>query len=728
MYSSRRVYTLNQQRLIASVVEPTSSLVFVNNNIELDLTWSQLRAVHPVHIQYLKNLAVEASFSVSLVCNGQLWGLLACHNMTAKYLSFETRQLCEELSQITSLHMSGLLRAEIDFQRYHYKVEFAEIRGAMQSSIDAFKAIKSQISEIKTLLNADGIWHHIDGEDYYHGQVPDELSLSLLGNWLAQFDRHQVMSRHTVVEDFKQNKALVKFASGLLFLPLNQQNFIVLFRREEIETVNWAGKPQSHNEQDMSTSALTPRNSFLTWAEVMGGQAKPWNLIDIEMAEDIRCELVRLIEKNQLEIIALKDPLTGIANRLMFERKLKSALQQALEANQQFAIYMIDLDRFKPVNDTYGHAVGDELLIQVTQRLQALLRCEDMVARLGGDEFAVIQLGISNKGDIERIAKLMVEEVKRPFLIEGKNIEIGASIGITICPLDAISQTELLLGADLALYEVKKSGRNGFKHFEPSMLLEKTNDESIRNQLLRAFENKELEMVYQPIIDSRSKKIVGLEAFTRWQHPVLGFIAAQEFVSAIDKNHLNPEFVDWMLMTTFSDYQQWQRQGIASIPVSINLRSDQFLSLDIENKCRALSQQYQVATTWLRIDLDEPTLAIDANRSEIKINALAQHGILCNIDHFGQGLLSLKQLTKLKVNSLKIDSRLLMDDKKNIKTQALATILKAIGEVMNVPVVATRVEKQEVMAKAKSMGINLVQGFAIIEPMSVADVSAYMTK
>jgi chemotaxis family two-component system sensor kinase Cph1 len=726
--NARRMYTLNQQRLIANVTAPTSSIVWNKDDIDLDLTWSQLRAVHPVHIQYLKNLAVEASFSVSLVCNGELWGLLACHHLSAKHIPFSVRQACEELSQLNSLHMAGLLRSETDLHRYNYRSQFSAINGALQGCVDAYKAINSNIEELKQLLNADGIWHHLDGSDYYNGQVPDDLSMSLLGNWLAQFDRHQVMARHTIAEDFKNKKSIVKFASGLLFIPLNQQNFIVFLRQEEVETVNWAGKPQSADEGDMSTSALTPRNSFQTWAEVVKGHAKPWQLMDIETAELIRAELMAFIEKNQLETLALKDPLTGIANRIMFERKIKMALQHTLEEDRQFAVYMIDLDKFKPVNDTYGHAAGDELLIQVSQRLTHILRHEDLVARLGGDEFAVIQMGIAGKNDIERVAGLMITEMQRPFIIGEHTIEIGASIGITLCPLDAVNQPDLLLGADLALYEVKKGGRNGYKQFERSMLRDKDSEENMRDKLIKAFDNQEFEMVYQPIIDNRSKQTVCLEAFCRWNHPVLGLLVARDFVDNIDKHHLNPTFVYWGFDKVFYTYQQWQRQGIASIPVSINLRSDQFLSLDIEAICRELSNKYQVATSWLRIDLDEPALAIDASRSEEKINALSQMGILCNIDHFGQGLLSLQQLTKLKVNTLKIDGRLFLDDLNSPKTDSLLTILKAISEVMNVPVIVTKVESDEMINRAIKSGFHLLQGLVIHAPFAASELDEYLEK
>lgn len=726
--NARHLYTVSMQRLIAKVSAATSTIVAENDEIDLDFTWSQLRAVHPVHIQYLKNLGVEASFSLSIVCNGVLWGMLACHNLSPKIISMPLRQTCEEFSYISTLHMSGLLRAETNFRRFEYIKKFSEIRGALHSFPNAYKAINSKITEIRELLNADGIWHRLNGQNYYNGQVPDEASMSKIEAWLNQFDKNQVMASSKIPKDLAHMTSLVKFASGILYLPFNKKDFLVFMRQEEVETINWAGKSTSEGEDDFSVQALTPRHSFETWTDLMQGQSRPWDSMEIIIAEMIQGELVDLIEKYYLEDLALRDPLTGTANRMMFERKINTAIQHALDEDKQFAVYMIDLDKFKAVNDTFGHATGDELLIKVSQRLIDLLRFDDVVARLGGDEFAAIQMGVKGKNDIDKVASRMVDEMQRPFIIDGQNIEIGASIGVALCPNDAVSQADLMLGADLALYEVKKGGRNSYKFFEKSMMLDKADTESERSKLLNAFERDEIKMVYQPIIDIRSGKIAGLEAFARWDHPEKGLLLAEEFISNIEQHHLNSVFVEWSIKTVFKHYQQWQIQGIVSIPVSINMHSDQFLSFDIQNTCRALGEELHIGTSWLRIDLDEAALLMDARRVEATMNALAQMGVLCNIDHFGQGLSSPRQFTRLKVNTLKIDGRLLRSGEEDNQTKALLTILKAVSAVMNVPVVATQVENADMLKRAAATGFYLVQGLAVYEPFFMDELGDRLNK
>jgi two-component system, chemotaxis family, sensor kinase Cph1 len=726
--NARHLYTVNLQRLIGNVSASTSTLLSQNDEVDLDLTWSQLRAVHPVHIQYLKNMGVEASFSLSIVCNGELWGMLACHNLSPKIISMPLRQTCEELSCITTLHMSGLLRTENNFRRFEYLKKFSEIRGALHSYPNAYKAINSKITEIRELFNADGIWHRLNGQDYYSGEVPDDASIRQLETWLGQFDKNQVMASHEISKDLVHMKSLVKLASGVMYLPFNQQDFLVFLRHEEIETVNWAGKSASKGDDDFSVEALMPRHSFQTWTDVMRGQSRPWDSIETIIAEMVRSELVELIEKYNLEDLALKDPLTGIANRMMFERKINKEIQHALDEDKQSAVYMIDLDNFKAVNDSCGHAAGDELLIKVSQRLTGLLRNEDVVARLGGDEFAVIQTEVKSKSDVDRVASRMVDEMKRQFTIGDKNIEIGASVGIALCPNDAVNQAGLMLGADLALYEVKKSGRNGYKYFEKSMMLDKAHAETTRNKLLEAFEQAEIKMVYQPIIDVRSGQIAGLEAFARWHHPEKGLLLAKEFISQIEQHNLNSVFVEWGLKTVFKHYQHWQSQEIVLFPVSINMRSDQFLSFDIENTCRALGEELQTGTSWLRIDLNEAGLLMDARRVEAKIIALAHMGVLCNIDHFGQGLLSPRQFSRLKVNTLKIDGRLLRSGDEDNQTEALLTILKAVSSAMNVPVVAAQLENAEMLERAAASGFNLVQGFAVCEPFFMDELADRLNK
>jgi len=359
----RRLYTVNCQRLIANVDEPSANIDLLNETVSLDLTYSQLRAVHPVHIKYLQNMGVSASFSLSIICNGKLWGLIVCHHLQPKMLTCTERQICEELTKICSLHLTNSFRANMEQDRYVYRTSISEIRGSLRSQTNFINAINSLITSVKKLFNANGVWHHFDGDDSFCGTVPDQTSLSVLGNWLEKLNTSEVFLTFEVPKELSNHPAIVRFAAGFIYIPLSQNNFILITRHEQLENVNWAGKPQSIENDEYSVAALTPRASFHQWSQQLHGRCMPWSELDVEAAEQLRDEVLDFIDRSKLESMALSDSLTGLSNRLRFEKELESSIFNSIEKNTTFAVFMIDLDKFKPVNDTFGHAAGDELLI-----------------------------------------------------------------------------------------------------------------------------------------------------------------------------------------------------------------------------------------------------------------------------------------------------------------------------------------------------------------------------
>ncbi|MDX1451469.1 MAG: diguanylate cyclase [Oleiphilaceae bacterium] len=726
--NARRLFTINLQRLIADVSAPTASFSLIEGGYDIDMSYAHLRAIHPVHIKYLQNMGVAASFSLSIVCEGKLWGLIACHHLSPKVLSIRERQRCEELTRMAAMHMNDVMRTELERKRYAYRVAISEMRGSLNAQRKGFQTINAHIESIKALFHGDGVWHRLGGQDYFGGNVPDQTSLSILRNWVDRLNRNQINARHEIPKELASQPALVRFASGMLYIPLNKNDFILVLRQEQLENVTWAGKPQSIENPDDSVAALTPRSSFQKWSQELKGQSEPWHELDIESAQRLREELIDYLDRSEMEEMALKDALTGLSNRLCFERRLEEAIRYSIEHDTMFAVYMIDLDNFKPVNDGMGHAAGDALLIQVSERLSTLVRDEDTVARLGGDEFAVILSKVQSVDVVEQVAGRILAEIKRPFDIENSQVQIGASIGVSLCPMDAASQAELLREADVALYEVKKAGRNGYKRFEKGMLDDQELNESARNLLESAFEENQFELLYQPVLDTRSHALESLEAFCVWHHPEEGLVRARDFQPLIERHQLSTTWAEWGLNTLFEQYQQWQRAGLPSVPLCINLSAKQFLNLDVLGMCQELANKYQVDTAWLRIDLDEHALVASARRAEEKIAQLAEAGILVNIDHFGKGLVSLRQLTQLKLNTLKITGSLLHTDKPDQKLDAQVAIFNSISNVIDVPVVATQIESEAGIKAAKAQGICRFQGFAIAKPLTAAEVHALLLK
>ncbi|MCK2125825.1 diguanylate cyclase [Thauera aromatica] len=468
--NARRLYLMKRQRIIADVdAEPVPVLSAVDG-LSVDLTHAELRAVHPVHVQYLKNMGVAASFSVSVVAAGRLWGLIACHHLEPKAVSFADRQLCEQLATVASIHMSDLQRLAHEQARHAHHSARAEARMALQASGGGKQAIATQLVHIRTAFGAHGGWARLDGRNHYSGDVPDASSLDMLRNWLDGSEREQVSSYDAIPAALETCPALLRLASGLLYIPLGGQDFIALLRAEQPENVVWAGRPPSLSASDDPQHALGPRTSFQIWREQTHGQANPWRDIDIEAAGLLREMLLEHVERLDLERMALTDPLTGLGNRAMFERTLQEAVDIGLRDDTLSALLMIDLDRFKPVNDCYGHPVGDALLIEVAERLRRHVRGRDVVARLGGDEFAVIQFHAGSERDVEAAAARILDAIRAPYAVLGHRIEIGASIGAALCPRDASEPLTLVERADLALYRVKHGGRDGFRLFDTGML------------------------------------------------------------------------------------------------------------------------------------------------------------------------------------------------------------------------------------------------------------------
>jgi len=711
--SARRLYLVNWQRIIADIRCDSVPIIRTLDSEPVDLSFSQLRAVHPVHIQYLKNIGVEASFSVSVVVAGRLWGLIACHHLTPKTVSLSERQLCEELARITAIHMTDMNAMQLEKERAGFREALAAILAALRAHDSSKRAIISQLAQIRETFRAEAILARLDDEHFHGGHVPDDISLSALLNWLDIYDRGAISASTTIDSALAKYPALVRFASGLLYIPLGGQDFLLLMRPEQIETVKWAGKPQSAAVIGDDVADLTPRASFQAWTEQVKGSSELWSQAEVESAARLRGLLIEYIEKARLETMALRDPLTGLANRFMFERAIQNAIRFAISDGTLSAVYVLDLDKFKPVNDTMGHAAGDELLIEVGRRLTTLMRSRDVVARLGGDEFAIVQLDLRGVEDADQTAERMLKEIRRPVTIQGQSVEIGVSIGVSMCPLHAIEYDELLEGADLALYQAKLAGRNTFKSFTGSMMSDKEHKDSVRQGFIDAMSSGQLWLAYQPVVSSKTKTLQSFEAFARWQHPAKGDLMAQEFLSLIDQCQLVTQFAEWTIRRALVQGKLWLRKGLPLIPVSVNLSARQFLSLDLVGLCTSLSTELDIGLEWLRFDLDEAALQSDFLRVAEKTVALSRLGILTNIDHFGQGLVALNQIVDLKINQLKIISRYLQSGKDIVRNDAIVAIIHSIGTVMNIPVVATQVETEAMEMRAISAGIEYLQGYHI---------------
>lgn len=725
--NARHLYTLNWQRVIADVEQKSVPLTYWSeDSLPLDLTYSMLRAVHPVHIQYLRNMGVQASLSLSLVVNGKLWGLVACHHMTPVQLSVHERFALEEMAKLVALHLKNLLGL-IDQERHStLRENMSGVRGSLQALGDnPANGLCLVLGRIRELFGADGAWLHFDGNDHFVGMTPDTQALPPLHDWLELLPKDETSQLSSLPEPLQRHPALVRHASGLLFIPLGTSDHLVLMRQEVVHVVHWAGQPASQDDSD--AKSLTPRNSFSTWAQQVRNTAEPWQDAETACAEALRKELIDFVNFARLEQIALRDPLTGLANRMQFDKRLQQEVAQALSRNSQFAVHMIDLDKFKPVNDNLGHAAGDALLQAVSQRLMELVRVQDTVARLGGDEFAVIQSAVASREAAATMADRIVREVAKPYLIMDTAVEIGASVGVALFPSDSADKGELLHQADIALYAVKRAGRNAFSLFEPAM--RGVDDGKLEpSALTTAIEQKQLMLFYQPVTDARNGELRGLESFVRWQHPEKGLLAAEAFLTQLEQSHLGATLGHWVLDSAFAQQKQWQSMGLTTVPLTVNISSSQFASMDLVAEINRLSVLHDLGFEWLRLDIKEDAILRDVNQAVRKLAKLREIGVAAQLDNFGRGFISLGFMTRVPFLAVKFDATALGRVGEPGLSTAVLSVVKGIAKVLNAKLGITRVETAEQLEWLRRNEVDLLQGFAVGQPMSAVEAVQWLGK
>lgn len=411
------------------------------------------------------------------------------------------------------------------------------------------------------------------------------------------------------------------------------------------------------------------------------------------------------------------DVLTDLPNRILFKDRLDLAMLQSMRNNTELAVMFVDLDRFKLVNDTLGHLKGDELLQQVANRLRDNLRRGDTLARLGGDEFTIFLPDLHNRIDITVVANKFLGCLQQPFLLDGHEVHISASIGIAIYPADGLSMDELLRRADMAMYKVKAEGKNGYSFYDQKMLDASHQKLTLEQSLRRALEQNELEMYYQPQIDVLSGDIIGAEGLMRWNHPERGLLSAGEFIPFAEENGLMIPISDWMLNALCRDVLHWNAIGGLPVQLSLNL-SPQYLDRgDFVEKIRSALRQYDLPPTQIEVEITEnicirnPQYAID------QLNKLSQLGISVAIDDFGTGYSSLAYLHRFPIHTIKIDQSFIKEIQKEHGPYPVVLAIISIAKGLGLKLVAEGVETEMQARYLEQSGCTTMQGYLYHRPL-----------
>jgi diguanylate cyclase (GGDEF)-like protein/PAS domain S-box-containing protein len=431
--------------------------------------------------------------------------------------------------------------------------------------------------------------------------------------------------------------------------------------------------------------------------------------------------------QSKLEELAFFDPLTQLANRRLFRNELEKALLLSHRRKQSLAVMLLDLDLFKNINDSLGHDAGDELLVEIGWRLKKSVRATDMVARFGGDEFVILLDDIDSEYTVSRIASTISEELAQPFEIGGKTLTITASIGVALAPRDGNDEQSLLKYADLALYRVKESGRNGHRFFKQEMNEKLTQYLMIEKDLRQAIKNQEFILHYQPLIDLKNKKITGFEALVRWQHPEKGLIAPLDFIPIAEQTGLIKEIGLFVLQEATRQFCHMIKYNMVSsdMSVAVNLSAKQLRDETIISDIYQLLKQPNFQAHNLELELTESLLMDHTGATPVILRFLKDQGVMLSIDDFGTGYSSLSYLKKLPIHTVKIDQSFVKDIPGEQESIDITTAIIDMTHRLNYKTVAEGIETVEQMEFLSKAGCDRGQGFFISRPLAAAQLEKF---
>ncbi len=466
-------------------------------------------------------------------------------------------------------------------------------------------------------------------------------------------------------------------------------------------------------------------NNQLSLEETVKSRTRELNKTNDELLNEINER--RRIEAN-LKHVAHHDALTNLPNRLLLDARLSHAIERAKRSKLQVAVVFIDLDHFKTINDSLGHAAGDELLVAISKRLLNCVREDDTIARLGGDEFIIIIEQVHDIGDLDHLLKKIMKATSDKIVIKGHDIRSTASIGISIYPDDGDNAEQLMSNADAAMYYVKENGRQKY-HFYTSELTSSAYDRVIlETDLNLALENNQLVVYYQPQVSLQSKKIIGVEALIRWHHPEYGLLAPKQFLPVAEQSNLINRIGEFVLNTACSQIVSWKQQGLPIETVAVNISGHQIHHGNLPETLQDILQQTQCQPDWLELEITEGFILNKTKQAIATLLKLRDLGLSLAIDDFGTGYSSLSYLKKLPVNKLKIDRSFVSDINNDMEDAALVHAIIAMGKSLNLKLIAEGVENTSHEVFLSAHGCDLAQGYFYSKPVPAEKIEKMFSR
>jgi diguanylate cyclase (GGDEF)-like protein len=738
---ARTLYLTNRLRVLADVEADMDALVppLLPNGELLDQSHCMLRGLSPVHLSYLRNMGVRATMTLSIICDGKLWGLIACHHHQPRTPPYQLRegmrQLAELLAEIANMRIEALSHLEAVRHRLTLDRLLNQFHQALIHDGDLSTELELWLPKLLPAFNASNLGVQIGTLACVGGpgkrQGSTHQILDEVGSRLDIRDRSpNVHMWNDLLTSKKHSLLFLPEAAGLLLAQRYDEDTIFCFltRQEVVQEVRWGGEPV----KDVvclpnGRIRLEPRRSFAAWQQSVKGHSEPWQQMDADALQNL---LRILSEVNKLQVNrkmqetlhwrAHHDHLTGLYNRRAMEDEVSRRLD---DGQYNTALMLLDLDHFKKINDTYGHETGDQVLQQLSLRLKAVMREFDLLARLGGDEFMLLlQIPHPSAATALTFAERLHQAVATPFDIKGQQFRLGVSVGIAIPPGHGRSVSELLRHADLALYQAKSQGRSRSVVFELAMAADQREYYLLERDLDEAVERNQLSLVFQPKVDLLSRKVVGLEALVRWNHPTRGQNSPGIFIPIAENSDQIIRIDRWVMRSAIAEQARWLSHGQGKLPIAINLSIADILSPNLVRYLTQLLDEYQVPPSGVEIEVTESCFMRQLGETRSVLRALNENGIATALDDFGTGFSSLSYLRQLPLQCLKIDQSFTQSMLQDPNAEKLTQAIVAMGIALKMSIVAEGVETREQMNWLLAHGCHIGQGYFFSPPVPPEDV------
>jgi diguanylate cyclase (GGDEF)-like protein len=445
--------------------------------------------------------------------------------------------------------------------------------------------------------------------------------------------------------------------------------------------------------------------------------------------------------QEQIRFHAFHDNLTGLPNRFMFRESLEQAFVHAANYGEKLGVLFADVDGFKRINDTLGHHAGDELLKHISERIRSVLRQKDIlgaaaelsaevnvVSRIGGDEFVILVSQLTHAVETSKIAQRIVSAISKPFNVADQEVFIGVSIGIALYPGDADTAEDLLKNADIAMFHAKAAGKNNFQFYSKLMSAVATNTLSLEASLHKAMERDELFMVYQPKIDLRDGRTVGVEALLRWNHPEQGLIPPSTFIPIAEEVGMINKIGEWVLMSVCKQLREWDGTPAAGLIAAVNISSQQLANQHFSARVQEIIHESQASVERLEFEITETAVMQMGGHIDAVFLMIRELGIAISLDDFGTGYSSLSHLRRFPIDYVKIDRSFVDDSTSNADDQAIVSAIILMAQSLGLQVVAEGVETVEQADLLRAKGCEFAQGYYFGRPMSAEAIMERMTK